>query len=247
MSEIIKSKESLFSYLGYKRDDYSHLTFTPAETAKIRKYMTHLVTGSTAAIPLICLGEHKCPFSFQCPIAKIDQERRKSNPEAKSALPLTQQCIIELELLAKWTYFYIDEYEVDEHSFTELQIVRELAEIELMLWRLNNNLAKPENAELIQQDVVGVDKQGNVQTKRVTSTFLSIKDSLQNRKSRLVKLMVGDRQEKYKREAALKIREDTDLSTTTAKLRNQIEMLMKQTQEALPEKNIQAPEELIQE
>ena len=60
-------------------------------------------------------------------------------------------------MLNEYTRLYLYEYDIDENSFTDIQMVRELAEIELMLWRLNNNLAKPENAELVQLVVVGVD------------------------------------------------------------------------------------------
>lgn len=178
-----------------------------------------------------CGGASKCPFSFRCPLVRIDNERKKKDPNAKMCTPVGSACLIEVELLEKWTFLYIDEYEIDEESFTDLQIVRELAEIELMLWRLNNNLAKPENASLIGEVPTMTDKQGNVHYKAEPLAFLTAKETLQNRKSKLIKLMVGDRQEKYKRDAALKLKAESDVSTTAAQLRNQVDQLLRKTKD----------------
>jgi uncharacterized membrane protein YkoI len=107
-------------------------------------------------------------------------------------------------------------------------MVRELAETELMLWRLNNNLAKPENAELVQETVVGVDKQGNTLTRKEISSFLEAKERLQNKKQKIIRLMVGDREGKWKRDAALKKTAEDDISISSAKLRSQMERLLTQ-------------------
>lgn len=219
----------LFHFLKLKRDDYSHMSFTAEEAKKIRSHLSGLVTGATAAIPLVCGGEARCPFKESCPFIRADRARLKLDKSATRLTPVGQQCLVEIELLEKWTFFYIEEYEIDETSFTDVQMIRELAEIELMLWRLNNNLAKPENAELVQEVNVGIDKEGNALTRQEMNAFISTKETLQNRKSKLVKLMVGDRQEKYKREAALKQKSAGDPSSTAATLRQQMDLLVRQT------------------
>jgi hypothetical protein len=175
-----------------------------------------------------CGGIARCPFASKCPLIKIDKERREKDSQAKLVTPVGKSCLIESNLLLEWTRLYIKEYEIDEDNFTEFQMVRELAEIELMLWRLNNNISKPENANLTQDTVVGIDKQGNVLTRVEISALFEAKERLQNRKSRLIKLMVGDRQEKYKREAALKMKSEDDPSINAAKLRGQIDRLLHQ-------------------
>jgi len=143
---------------------------------------------------------------------------------------VTHNCLIEVNLLNEYTRLYIHDYHIDESSFTEIQMVRELAEIELMLWRLNNNLSKPKHAELVQESIVGVDKDGTILTKMETNAFFDTKERLNNRKTKLVKLMVGDRQEKYKREAALKQRGNDDPSNSAAELRNKIMLLTRQAE-----------------
>lgn len=221
-----EGKHNFFKFLDLYPDDYSDVAYTPAEAEKIRGHLSFLSTGSSAAIPLICAGPGKCPFSFQCPFVRLDKQRRAADPSAKLTTPVGRACLVELQLINEWTRLYMVEYEIDEHCFTEFQMVRELAEIELMLWRLNNNLAKPEHAQLVQENVVGIDKQGNQVTRLEVSSLFEAKERLQTRKSKLVKLMVGDRQEKYKRDAALKTKSEDDPSTSAAQLRGQLGRLM---------------------
>jgi hypothetical protein len=218
----------IFEFLDLRPDDYSDLVLTSEEATKIQQHIQHLSTGSTAALPIICGGNAHCPWSGRCPYLRLDKERKAIDIEAKSITPIGRQCPLEAGLLHEWTKFYIQEYKINPTNFTEFQMTRELAEIELMLWRLNNNLNKPENAELVQETVIGVDKQGNVLSRKEISALFEAKERLQNRKSRLVKLMVGDRQEKYKREAALKQHTDSDPSISAAKMRASIDRLIHQ-------------------
>jgi hypothetical protein len=223
-------KSDFFKFLDLYPDDYSDIVYTASEAHRIRTSLQHLSTGASAALPLLCGGSAVCPFSERCPFIKLDKERKAVDPAAKSITPIGRQCLVELNLLNEWTRLYIREYEITEQNFTEYMMVRELAEIELMLWRLNNNIAKPENACLVQETVVGVDKQGNPLTRQEVTALFDAKERLQNRKSRIVKLMVGDRQEKYKKEAALKMKSEDDPSISAAKLRNQVERLLQQAQ-----------------
>ncbi len=226
-SDGTTKKSDLFKFLDLHPDDYSHITYTPEEAARVRAHMMHLSTGATAAIPLICAGS-KCPFAQKCPFMKIDRERRKVDPAAPLVTPVGLACLVEVQLLSQWTKLYIDEYDIDPNSFTEISLIRELAEIELMLWRLNNNLAKPEHAEMVVQQDVGIDKQGNKLTRMEISSLFEAKERLNTRKARVIKLMVGDRQEKYKREAALKIRSDEDSSSSYASLRKRLDVVVRQ-------------------
>jgi hypothetical protein len=237
-----------FQFLQIDLDDYSDIAFSPEEAERVKKHMLALSTGSTTALPMICGGAAKCPFSDRCPYLKVDKERRIQQQTLEASIgldeikdrlevideplkpvtPLARQCLVEVELLNEWTSLYIREYSINPQNFTEFQMVRELAEIELLLWRLNNNLAKPENAELVQETTVGIDKQGNVLTRKEVSSIFDAKERLQNRKTKLIKLMVGDRQEKYKKEAALKQRQETDPSVSAARLRASIDRLINQ-------------------
>ena len=237
-----------FDFLQLNSDDYSDISFTPEEAARVKRHMQSQVTGSTSALPMICGGPACCFIADRCPYVRVDRERKKqkelqdalhdidvidkrfenTSETLKPVCPIGRGCLVEIDLINEWTALFINEYEINPSNFTEFQMVRELAEVELLLWRLNNNLAKPENAELVQETTVGIDKQGNVLTRKEVSSIFEARERLQNRKSRLVKLMVGDRQEKYKREAALKQKQEGDPSVSAARLRASIDRLTNQ-------------------
>lgn len=244
---ITSYKSNYFSFLKLKPEDYSDITYTEEEALRIKQHMLHLSTGATAAIPLICPGEVICPFARKCPLVLETHNRRKVDPTAPTLVPVGRTCPVESDLLNLWTTFYIEEYAVLDSttttetpntpstslgsSFTELQMCRELAEIDLLLWRVNNSLSKSSEATLIQDDIVAIDKEGNVLKKRSISALFEVKEKLSNRKSRLVKLMVGDRQEKYKRDSALKTRDLQDSSSRTSELKSQLNKLISRARE----------------
>lgn len=212
------SQDNLLRLLELPQDDYRDvLMLTPEEEMTVRKTLQRLGVGSSAALPLDCAGD-ACPFHEKCPFWQIGKA-----PEGKP-------CLVEINLMNEWTRLYIQEYDVNPQNFTQVCMVRELVEIEIKLWRLNNNLSKPENAEMVQDTVVGVDKQGNVLTRKEVSAYFEAQDRLVQRRSRLHKLMVGDPQEKYKREAALKKSFAKDPSQNAAELRQQILSLLKVAQ-----------------
>jgi len=231
--QIIKTDGSsydsnFFKCLDLHPDDYSDISYTPKEAASIRSHLLHLSTGASAAIPLICGGTAHCPFAERCPFVRTDNIRRAADPKAKLCTPIGRQCQVEVNLLSQWTRMFIHEYEIDEKSFSQFTMVRLLAECELMLWRLNNNLAKPENAELVVDQVIGVDKEGNVLTRQEVSAFVEAKEKYENKKLKLIKLMVGDPQEQYKRAAALRQRGKEDPSTNAAQLRASLDRLQRE-------------------
>lgn len=243
-------KTNYFKFLELNPEDYQDISFTPDEAQKIKHQMEHMSTGSTAAIPIYCGGAACCPFTQSCPYIKVDQQRQREYQAMKKAVtenggefegihlldleapkpttPVGRRCPVESNLMNEWTRLYIEEYEVNPRNFTEFQMVRELAEVELLLWRLNNNLAKSENAQLTQEQVVGIDKHGEAISRIEISSIFEAKERLANRKSKLIKLMVGDRQEKYKKEAATKSMTEADPSVSAAKLRGKIDKLLSQ-------------------
>ena len=131
--------------------------------------------------------------------------------------------------MKEFTIRYFEEYDIDPNNFTEVGYINELAEIEILLMRLNMNLAKPENSELVIDQVVGVARDGQTPLlMKQISPFMELKDKLQNRRSRIIKLMVGDRQEQYKKEAALKVKLDKDPSSKQAEMRARLEALSRE-------------------
>jgi hypothetical protein len=209
------TKSGYFEFLKVNLDDYSDLEFTPEEARKVSNHLRKLSTGSTAMTPMYCAG-NLCPFANRCPLQQIGKA------------PIGKQCLIEVQLMKEWIIRYIEEYDIDPNNFTEVAYVNELAEIEVLLMRLNMNIAKAENAELVIDQEVGATNQGDPIVQKNVSPFMDLKDRLQARRSKIIKLMVGDRQEKYKKEAALKVKLDADPSSKMAQMRTRIENLTRQ-------------------
>lgn len=207
-------KSDYFSFIKHNLDDYSHVQFTPQEAAKLQNYMQKLSTGAYALAPMLCTGP-LCPMAHVCPLQQIGKA------------PIGKSCLIESQLINNFVIQYMQEYDVDPMNRTEVGYCNEMAEIEIMLMRLNVSLAKPEHSTLIIDQAVGIDHEGNQILRKELSPFMEQKEKLYNRRSKIIKLMVGDRQEKYKKEAALKIREAADPSSRMADMRKQIESLQR--------------------
>jgi len=203
-----EKKSSFFDFLKVPLDEWDAITFTPEEAIRIKQQLQRLSTGASAAIYLTCGGPEVCPFATKCPYVQADRARKAVDPSAKGIVPIGSECPVEIQMMDQWSFLYAKEYEIEDGNFTEWSMVRELAEIELMMWRINNNMAKSQNSELVQENVVGMTTTGDGPpvpiTRMEVSAFFEAKERLSNRRSKIVKLMVGDRQEKYKREAALK-------------------------------------------
>ena len=208
------TKSNYFRFLEHDLDSYEDIELDPKEAKKIHAHLQKLSTGSTAMIPIYCAGP-QCPFAHRCPLVQIDKA------------PIGRQCIIEIQLLREWTLRYFEEYDVDPNNFTEIGYINELAEIEILLTRINMNLAKPENAELVIDQVAHISHDGTPILQKQLSPFMDQKERLQNRRSKVIKLMVGDRQERYKKESALKVKMEQDPSSQMAQMRGKLEALQR--------------------
>lgn len=225
-------RTKFFKILAQDLDDYSDISFTKNEAIRINNHLSKLSTGSTAMVPLIC-GGSICPFAERCIFVEMGKP------------PIARACLLEVNMLKQYILEYMDDYEVDPDNFTELSYCNELAEIEVYLWRLNNNLAKPANAELVVDQPIGTDREGNPILQKHVSPFFDMKEKLLLRKSKIIKLMVGDRQERYKREAALKQKDSADTSSKQAEMRRRLEELTRKFDEISTESRALTPDALI--
>jgi hypothetical protein len=200
-------------------DDYSDMSFAPGEVEIIRKKLSNLSTGAFAAIPLKCWPD-RCPFREGCPFNEVGKVPGRG-----------RGCLVETNLLKEWTIEFIREYDVHPDSLTDRILVQELAEHELLLFRINSNLAKPEHAELVGDSLVAIDREGRELTRKEVLALVELKLRIQKRRDVVVKMMVGDRQEKYRKQAALKQKEGSDVSLKSANLRKELENIERQARE----------------
>ncbi len=211
------SREVFLSLIADNPSDYSGFVFSEHEMKQVQRHLTRAAFGAASALPMTCKGVEKCPFSDSCLLVQMRKE-----------LPIGKPCFWESQLLNEWRRKYIMEYDIDPDCMTELALVSELSEIELLLYRVNLCMSKPENAELVQMDITGTDREGMPLTKQSISAFFEIKEKLLKKRNATIKAMVGDRQEKYKREAALKLKNEQDISIRSATIHEEIRRAMNQ-------------------
>lgn len=241
-----KTKEGLLHILDQSFSDYSGVALTEKEAAQLSNTLKRLSTGASSFALLYCQGS-QCPFAARC--ALVQMGRDEKHPHGKA--PVSQDCLLEATLLRDAVTSYLQEYQVDAANYTEVNIVAELAEIEVLLWRINMQLATGENALLVINQTIGFDRAtGQAITQQQVSPLFEQKQKLAARKSKLTKLMVGDRQEKYKKEAALKQKPDSDASSQMSEVKKQLQALQQklkvQADSSILEGEILSAEDFIQ-
>jgi len=228
------TKSQYFKFLDYDLDDYDDIYLTPSDARRLYNHLSRLSTGGAAVVPLYCAGD-KCPFASSCPLQRAGRA------------PVLKVCPIEGQLIKEYTRRYANEFSIDPENWTEVGYVNELAEIDIYLIRLKQIIARPENAELVTEQAVGVTTDGRPIVQKQISPYLDQMERFQNRKSKIIKLMVGDRQEKYKKQAALKEKDSGDTSAKMSKVKSKLDALARRLTSIAPEEDIETPESLFDE
>jgi hypothetical protein len=228
----------MFDILEIPLDDYSDIEFTEAEVRRIRMHVMKLKTGIQAMAPLLCSGPVKCPFRYRCPIVDrsiktLDGKGINFANQNIKQFPLLRQCIFERELLDFQRIRYIEEYDADTESPTEMGMVNKLAELDLYEMRATLVLAhgdeKGEGIDLLKEQVTSVSMDGQEITRMETHPAFELKERIHKMREDILKSMVGTRREKYKQAAALKKQDFSDPSTAVANLRERIAHIEKET------------------
>ncbi len=231
--EQIQSK--LFSFLKLDPDEYGDIVLSHKDARLVHSRLIGVKWGGAAAkVPLMCGGPEICPFVDDCPFVEINK------------VPVGRKCPIEKELIAYWVSKYMDEFGVDEQNQSEISLITEMAELDIYDYRCSMILSRAENAELVQEIVVGVNADGNPIYNEDIHKAFELKERVKRRKQIILESLVGTRKEKYKRDAALKKRSVDDPSTQAATLKKKLDdALEKAASAAKPvgEEIIDLPEE----
>lgn len=146
---------------------------------------------------------------------------------------IVHNCFFEKELLDFQRRRYIEEYDVDIDSPTEMGMINHLAELDLYEMRATLVLAhgddKGEGLDLLKQQVTGMSMIGEEIKTMVTHPAFELKEKIHRMRAEVLKSMVGTRREKYKQAVALKKQEHKDPSTRIADLREAIKDLESNT------------------
>lgn len=111
--------------------------------------------------------------------------------------PVGAPCIYEQDYLRSQTERYFEEFNVQPDSPTEMQMVAELAEIDLYERRVTQILSLT-HQDFSQEDMMGFDAAGNMIARDDISRYLNIKEKLKNRRSKLLESLMATRKERAK-------------------------------------------------
>jgi hypothetical protein len=103
-----------------------------------------------SAIPMQCDGP-ACPYARTCPLL------------AKNVAPLGKPCPIEMSLVISFAAEIVKEWGVDTNNLSEMSMVRTYVDQEVQYLRKTKILAME---HFIQENVAGVDSDGNIVTKK---------------------------------------------------------------------------------
>lgn len=143
-------------------------------------------TGAFTSIPMICQGS-KCPFKNTC---EFFQEKKA--PEGKA-------CPYELGMIRSFMASYIEQLEIDTSNWIEMSQVRDLVNQDIQMTRAAKYLAKE---DFIQENVVGVDSDGDPVFKKELHQAVELEDKIHRRKAQMLKQILATRESRVKAGAA---------------------------------------------
>lgn len=152
---------------------------------------TNLKMNMLSSIPMICKGDMGCPVSDSCPLWQ--QGLRDEI--------LNKPCPIELSMVRQFFLDYVEEFEVDTARMAEVSLIRDLVDQEIQQIRKSWVLGRE---HFIQENVVGLDQDGKVITKKELHQAVEFEDKILRRKKDLRNALLATREAKAKAGSSLK-------------------------------------------
>jgi len=147
-----------------------------------------------------------------------------------------ENCLLEENLIEYWTAKYIDEFDIDLNSITELHTISRLVEITVKEMRLNMYLAIKEQ-DLLQDFVTSVDEAGNEIINKGVSSVHTMRENLDARKFKIFESLNATREKKAKLQLGV-IQAAGGESAGLASMRNTLETLAKEIRVSKEMKNV---------
>jgi hypothetical protein len=185
MANIEKSKDSFMQEFESLRPDL----FFPEEWTEEQRNMAieEIKPKKTkhsmfTAIPMSCQAA-KCPFADTCPLMKVN------------LAPQGKPCPLEMAIVTQFTQQYMGELDVHPENLVEVSMVRDLVDQEVQYLRKTKLLAKE---SFIQENVIGVDNDGQPIMKKELHLAVDLEDKLHKRRKDLRNQLLATREAKAK-------------------------------------------------
>jgi ribosomal protein L21 len=188
MSEIEKFKDKdsfLETFANLRPDFFLPDSFTDEQKAEVKAELVRphrTKTSMFASIPMRCEGS-KCVVADTCPLLK------------KNIAPIGNPCPIELNDVQTLMVGYMQELNVDSDNLVEVSMVRDLVDQEIQYIRKSRILAKE---HFIQENVIGIDDNGNPIMKKELHLAVELEDKLHKRRKDLRNQLMATREAKAK-------------------------------------------------
>jgi hypothetical protein len=226
--DVPLTKDKMLEIIGMNMSTHPANNMSLAAKRRLRATIFNLRTGIQAVTPAVCTGPVKCPFAHKCPI--VDRDIRDSHTREVDMIhqdaddfPIGDECIVEKAILNVKRRDYIEEYEVDPTSPTEIGMANKLAELDLLEMRVSLVLSggddNGEGVNLLKKQITGLDRDNNPISRLEIHPAWELKERIQKQRDSILLSMIGTRREQYKRDAAMKERIINDPSSKVSELK----------------------------
>lgn len=151
------------------------------------------------------INVHNCPL----------QQEKKA--------PIGQDCWLEVNQIKYWMEKYIQEFEVDGNSLTDLHMIARLCEYDVLEMRATKYLKEHDQA-LLTDFISSYDEDGNPISNKTLSPAFELKERIDRMRSKTLKELMATREAKAKLADAGKA---TNSSNTLSDLKDQLAELIK--------------------
>lgn len=135
-----------------------------------------------SSIPMNCEAD-KCIFASTCPLLK------------ENLAPRNNPCPIEMSMVSQFTAEYMQQLDVNPSNLVEVSMVRDLVDQEIQYMRKTKLLAKE---HFIQENVIGVDQDGQPILKKELHLAVELEDKLHKRRKDLRNQLLATREARAK-------------------------------------------------
>ncbi len=207
MKEIEKltpKQEFLKAFEATYKDDYLPEEYSDKKKKRIMEEMSPGKIRSLmfTSIPMVCKND-KCMFAQSCPLFKEDL--------APTGLPCPYEAGMVKNLMAD----YMDQLDVEPDNGIELSMIRDMVDEEIQYFRKTRILSRE---DFIQENVVGVDADGEPVLRKELHLAVDLEDKLHKRRQVLRKEFLASREAKSKANIGA-INTAASLSTLMSNLR----------------------------
>lgn len=178
--DLESKKQSLMQAISDQRDVWGHSTLG-LEAKNIAMSLLATKHGMYAKIPIHCKGGD-CPYSEHCMLLKYD------------IVPVGEPCPIETSQIELRYQGYKNDFDLDESSFTDRNIVSEIINLDIQIERCKALMAN-EGVPVVEV-VAGVSEQGEPIFRPEVSKYADAYERFLERRNKLYHLMKATRSDK---------------------------------------------------